>query len=119
MKLLTIEQIMKLQKEFGIDDLQEEVLTKELSKIRGIHGSQALNYLQMGALFLPEKTSISVNGDIVPSREFFQGIHDDFGTLKNSVNFWGFVTKRVNKKGFKEAFMYERDARILLSVMEN
>ena len=106
---------MKIQKEFHIDDLQEMVLTKDFSKIHGIYGVQIITHLQMGSIFLPEETSISERGDIIPSRTYF----DDFGTLEMSQQFWNVVTKRVNKKGFKEAFMYERDARILLSVMEN
>ena len=112
----TIAQIMKLQKEFGIIDLQEKLLTEDLFNARGILGAHILNYLEMGALFLPEKSSVNSNGDITPSRYFY----DDFGTLEISQNFWEFVTKRENKKTFKEAFMYELDTRkLLLGVMEN
>lgn len=97
MKRLTIEQIMKLQKEFGINNLQNIVLN-DFDPTKPINVSDYfINlYLEMGALFLPEKSSIDVFGNLLPSRDYYY----DFGTLEMCQNFWSVAIK--DSKSIKE-----------------
>ena len=83
---MDIEAIIELQKEHGIEDIQEKINSGMAWKLEGSYGRAAMSCLESGACMLPTEAHTDYYGNRVPSRDDLED--GSKGTLKNSINFW-------------------------------
>ena len=83
---LTIDQITKLQRTYGLTELQESINSGQCWLREGFFGRTAVDALKDGACMLPEEQYYDYYGNLVPSRNDLK--EDSTGTLSNSQNFW-------------------------------
>jgi hypothetical protein len=83
---MNYQRIKKLQKEYGIDEMQNLIDTGEAWKREGFVGRSAMASLEDGACFLPKERILDYYGSTVPSRDDLEP--GTKGTFKNSVEFW-------------------------------
>jgi hypothetical protein len=86
MEALTIEQIRVLQEQNGLTQLQLFVETGDAWITEGSIGRAAMEALESGACFLPDKVYFDAYGNKVPARSMLKA--GSKGTLENSQNFW-------------------------------
>jgi len=91
METLTVEQIVELQKQYGITKMQELINSGEAWLREGFTGRQAMSALEDGACMLPCFRHKDYYGSTVPSRNDLKA--GSKGTLENSQAFW---TKVIN-----------------------
>jgi len=83
---MNIKTIYKLQREYGLADMQEAINTGMAWKMEGSVGRRAMELLRTGACLLPKKAVVDVYGNKVPSRD--ELVSGTLGTFENAVNFW-------------------------------
>jgi len=83
---MNIKTIYKLQREYGLADMQEAINTGMAWKLEGSVGRTAMQLLRSGACLLPKKAVIDAYGNKVPSRD--EVVSGTLGSFENSVNFW-------------------------------
>ena len=89
MKNLKFNQIIKLQKSYGVEGLQESINLGTCWRLEGSNGRFAMSCLEAGVCMLPLEPKNDYYGNRVPSRSMLkQGTK---GTFQNSVNFWNRV----------------------------
>jgi len=86
MKDITIEEILELQKEYGITEIQDNINSGMAWKLEGSYGRQAMICLEDGACMLPKEQHNDYYGNVVPSREDLK--EGATGTLHNCQRFW-------------------------------
>lgn len=89
MKQLTFRQIEKLQKAYGVDEMQQMITSGDCWKMEGSVGRFAMSLLESGACVLPIEPKSDYYGNRVPSRNDLK--EGTKGTLLNSVHFWNGV----------------------------
>ncbi len=89
MKALTVEQISKLQSDYGLTKAQELMNSGEIWKFEGSVGRAASDMLEAGILMLPEERNQDYWGNTIPARTDLKD--GTKGTLGNSQRFWGLV----------------------------
>lgn len=83
---MNLERITELQKENGLEDIQEKINSGLVWKLEGSYGRTAMSLLESGACLLPTESHNDYYGNRVPSRDDLQD--GTKGTLQNSINFW-------------------------------
>ena len=83
---MNIKTIYKLQREYGLAEMQEAINTGMAWKMEGSVGRRAMELLRTGACVLPKTAVVDVYGNKVPSRDDL--VSGTLGTFENAVNFW-------------------------------
>jgi len=83
---LTIEQIIELQKQYGVTQTQEGINSGEIWKFDGSLGRFADNCLENGICFLPEERTYDYYGNTLPARNEVE--ENSKGSLGNAITFW-------------------------------
>jgi len=83
---MNIKTIYKLQREYGLAEMQEAINTGMAWKMEGSVGRRAMELLRTGACVLPKTAVVDVYGNRVPSRDDL--VSGTLGTFENAVNFW-------------------------------
>jgi len=83
---MNIKTIYKLQREYGLAEMQEAINTGMAWKMEGSVGRRAMELLRTGACVLPKTAVVDVYGNRVPSRD--ELVSGTLGTFENAVNFW-------------------------------
>lgn len=83
---MNISTIYKLQREYGLSEIQELINSGMAWKMEGATGRYAMELLRSGACILPSKSVIDTYGNKVPSRD--ELVSGTLGTFENAVNFW-------------------------------
>ena len=83
---MNIKTIYKLQREYGLAEMQEAINTGMAWKMEGSVGRRAMELLRTGACVLPKVAVVDVYGNRVPSRDDL--VSGTLGTFENAVNFW-------------------------------
>jgi len=78
--------IKKLQKEYGVDEMQLLIDNGSAWTLEGAFGRYAMNLLKSGACMLPKTYNLDVYGNIIPSRDVIKA--GSRGSYKNSKQFW-------------------------------
>ena len=78
--------IVKLQKEYGFAEVQQNINSGICWKMEGSVGRYSMSLLEVGVCMLPLKSNRDAYGNTVPSRKDLKS--GTKGTFKNSVNFW-------------------------------
>ena len=78
--------IKKLQKEYGVANMQDMINSGQCWKMEGSIGRAAMDMLTCGACMLPKVPRMDYYGNRVPSRDVLKA--GTKGTYQNSVNFW-------------------------------
>lgn len=86
MEALTIEEITRLQEEYGLTELQNLINTGDAWKMEGHTGRTAMSALEQGACVLPEESHLDYYGNTVPARADVKDGHK--GTLGCAQLFW-------------------------------
>jgi len=86
MKKLTFNEITKLQKQYGLTELQDYINSGLAWKLEGSYGRTAMSSLEDGACMLPMEQHKDYYGSTVPSRNDLKA--GTKGTLGNSQEFW-------------------------------
>ncbi|MBN1117779.1 MAG: hypothetical protein JXA77_11275, partial [Bacteroidales bacterium] len=95
MTKLTVEQITKLQKEYGVTGTQDGINSGQCWRMEGSVGRFASEMLEAGVCMLPEERKSDYYGNTVPSRNDLKA--GTKGTLLNCQNFW----QRVEESDFE------------------
>ena len=83
---MNYQQLKKLQKDYGVDSLQESINSGIIWKMNGSSGRFAMDCLEIGIVMLPKHSNQDYYGNTVPSRDVLkQGTK---GTYQNAVKFW-------------------------------
>lgn len=83
---MNLSQITKLQKEHGVDEMQNLIDTGSVWKLEGSMGRYAMNLLERGVCMLPLEDKYDYYGNRIPSRDKLQP--GTKGTFQNSKRFW-------------------------------
>ena len=83
---MNIKTIYKLQREYGLAEMQEAINTGMAWKMEGSVGRRAMELLRTGACVLPKTAVVDAYGNKVPSRD--ELVSGTLGTFENAVNFW-------------------------------
>lgn len=83
---MNIKTIYKLQRDYGLAEMQEAINTGMAWKSEGSVGRYAMELLRSGACMLPKKAVVDAYGNKVPSRD--EVASGTLGSFENSVNFW-------------------------------
>ena len=83
---MNIKTIYKLQREYGLAEMQEAINTGMAWKMEGSVGRRAMELLRTGAWVLPKEAVVDSYGNRVPSRDDL--VSGTLGTFENAVNFW-------------------------------
>jgi hypothetical protein len=83
---MNIKTIYKLQREYGVAEMQEMINTGLAWKMEGSVGRTAMAMLRSGACMLPKEPVVDAYGNRVPSRD--EVVSGTLGSFENSVNFW-------------------------------
>ena len=83
---MNIKTIYKLQREYGLAEMQEAINTGMAWKMEGSVGRTAMELLRTGACVLPKTAVVDVYGNRVPNRDDL--VSGTLGTFENAVNFW-------------------------------
>jgi hypothetical protein len=83
---MNIKTIYKLQREYGLAEMQEAINTGMAWKMEGSVGRRAMELLRTGACVLPKTAVVDAYGNRVPSRD--ELVSGTLGTFENAVNFW-------------------------------
>jgi hypothetical protein len=83
---MNISTIYKLQREHGLDDVQEMINTGDAWRMDGEYGRWAMSLLRSGACMLPKDPAVDAYGNRVPSRD--EVVSGTLGSFENAVNFW-------------------------------
>ena len=83
---MNIKTIYKLQREYGLAEMQEAINTGMAWKMEGSVGRRAMELLRTGACVLPKTAVVDVYGNRGPSRD--ELVSGTLGTFENAVNFW-------------------------------
>lgn len=83
---MNIKTIYKLQREYGLAEIQESINTGLAWKMEGSVGRYAMELLRSGACVLPKEAVTDSYGNRVPSRD--EVISGTLGSFENAVNFW-------------------------------
>lgn len=86
---MNIQTIKRLQKEHGLEEMQNLINSGEAWKLEGSYGRAAMSNLESGACMLPKEAKFDYYGNRVPSRDDLKP--GTKGTYKNSLNFWNRV----------------------------
>jgi len=86
MEELTEEQIIELQKEYGLTEIQNLINSGDAWKLEGHVGRTASSTLEQGACMLPEVEHRDYYGNTIPKRSDVKDGHK--GTLGCSQYFW-------------------------------
>lgn len=78
--------IIRLQKEYGVREMQQLINSGVAWKMEGSIGRKAMRLLKCGACMLPKEFHKDYYGNTVPSRDVLK--EGTTGTYKNSVLFW-------------------------------
>ncbi len=89
MKQLTYTQIIKLQKAYNVDGMQESITSGTCWKMEGSQGRFAMDCLEAGVCMLPLEARLDYYGNRVPARNMLKA--GTKGTFRNSSNFWNKV----------------------------
>ena len=89
MTKLTIEQITELQKQYNVTKTQELINSGDIWKFEGSMGRFAMECLEAGVCFLPDRNTYDYYGNMIPARGFLEA--GTKGSLENSQNFWSGV----------------------------
>jgi hypothetical protein len=84
--LLTIEEITKLQEQYGLKEMQERIESGLCWHLEGSYGRTAMDCITSGACFLPLVPRKDYWGNIVPARTSLKA--GTKGTFENSQDFW-------------------------------
>lgn len=83
---ITLDQIIELQKEYGITHTQNMINSGSIWGFEGSMGRFAMNMIEIGVCMLPEEPTVDYYNNRLPSRnELKDGTK---GTLGNSQEFW-------------------------------
>ena len=83
---MNIKTIYKLQREYGLAEMQKMINTGLAWKMEGSVGRYAMELLRSGACMLPKESVVDYYGNKVPSRD--EVVSGTLGSFENSVNFW-------------------------------
>ena len=83
---ITTAEITRLQKQYGLDEMQDRINSGLAWKLEGSYGRAAMQALESGACMLPETRHNDYYGNTVPSRNDLKA--GTKGTLQNSQEFW-------------------------------
>lgn len=83
---MTIEEINALQEKHGLKQMQSLIESGDVWKMEGSMGRAAMNHLESGACYLPDKPTWDYYGNKLPARSWLDA--GTKGTLENSENFW-------------------------------
>jgi len=83
---MTKEEINKLQEQYNYAEMQKLIDTGDVWKFEGSMGRSAMNCLESGICYLPEKQTFDYYKNILPSRNELQA--GTKGTIENSEKFW-------------------------------
>jgi hypothetical protein len=86
MEDITLEQIIELQKQYGVTGTQESINTGLCWHMEGSVGRFANDCIENGICMLPEKPTRDYYGNRLPSRTEVQ--EDSKGSLGNAQAFW-------------------------------
>ena len=81
-----IETIKKLQRKYGLTEMQNLINSGEIWKFEGSAGREAMRLLESGACMLPIEKQYDYYGNLVPGRTQLK--KGSTGTFHNSENFW-------------------------------
>jgi hypothetical protein len=80
------ETITKLQKQYGVHDLQLRINDGSIWSMEGTMGRSAMDALESGACYLGDKHTFDFWGNRIPAiSEIEEGSK---GSLQNSINYW-------------------------------
>lgn len=82
----TVAQIRTLQKQYGLTQMQKLIESGQAWQFEGSVGRSAMQALEDGACFLPDKPVRDYYGNMVPARSMLED--DTKGTVGNSKRFW-------------------------------
>jgi hypothetical protein len=84
--MLKYQQVLRLQRLNGYDEMQTNIFTGLVWKLEGSAGRLAMNFLKEGICMLPKEVFYDYYGNRIPSRdELKQGTK---GTFHNCANYW-------------------------------
>ena len=83
---MTINQISKLQKEFGMEWMQERINDGSIWSFEGSMGRQAMSMLKSGECYLGSSPTRDYYGNRIPSIDEVE--EGTTGSLQNAINFW-------------------------------
>jgi hypothetical protein len=83
---MNTQRISKLQREYGLDEMQGLINSGQVWKFEGAYGRAAMNDLERGACMLPKEMRIDYYGNEVPSRDVLE--KGSKGTYHNCKRFW-------------------------------
>ena len=78
--------IKKLQKIYGVNDIQDQINSGFVWKLEGSVGRFAMSMLECGACMLPLVNMVDYYGNKIPTRK--QVKNNTKGSYKNSIGFW-------------------------------
>jgi hypothetical protein len=78
--------IKKLQKQYGVHNLQNSINNGSIWKMEGSAGRHAMSMLGIGAVMLPKREHRDYYGNRVPPRDVLKS--GTKGTYQNCANFW-------------------------------
>lgn len=99
---MNIKTIYKLQREYGLSEMQEAINSGMAWRLEGSVGRTAMQLLRSGACLLPKEAVIDAYGNKVPSRD--EVVSGTLGSFENSVNFW---SDELNIIELDEALYFE------------
>jgi hypothetical protein len=83
---LTLEQIIDLQKQYGLTTIQRRIESGLCWNLEGFYGRQAMDYIESGACFLPLVPRKDYWGNTVPARNTLKA--GTKGTFEKSQEYW-------------------------------
>jgi len=80
------ETITKLQKQYGVYDMQLAIINGSIWSMEGTIGRSAMDALESGACYLGDKHTFDFWGNRIPAiSEVEEG---SVGSMQNSINYW-------------------------------
>lgn len=86
---MTKQEIIALQKVYGLDELQNMINTGLVWKMEGSMGRAAMEAIKSGKCFLPEKSTNDYYGNYIPSIN--EVADDSMGSLSLASAYWELV----------------------------
>ena len=81
--------IIKLQKDYGYNELQDMINSGLAWKMEGSYGRMAMQSLEQGMCMLPKESKVDYYGNRIPSRNDLK--KGTKGTYQNCLSFWNGV----------------------------
>ena len=79
-------QVKKLQRAYGVANLQKQIEDGDIWKFEGSVGRFAMDMLDNGVCFLGKKATFDYYGNKIPNRKELK--EGSKGTRNNSIRFW-------------------------------